>query len=87
MEGCAGRKSSSLRGGVFRRVTVLLAGVLFAGFFENKRGRQNSLTAFQSFRVNHIVHAESPSLTGYQANCFQDPEMLGDRWLTYTKQL
>ncbi len=62
-------------------MAVLLAGVCFAGFVEFEGGGENSLAAFHSLGVNHIVHAESPSLSGYQTNGFKHPEVLRDGWL------
>ena len=62
-------------------MTVFLAGAFFAGFVEFEGCGENPLTAFQPLGVNHIVHAESPSLPGYQTNGFKHPEVLRDGWL------
>jgi hypothetical protein len=68
------KKAGRLSGSIYRMAVLLAgvlftpAGVLFAAFLEFECGGKNSLTAFQPFRVNHIVYAEPPSFPGYQSN-------------------
>ena len=74
-------KKDSGPGSGLCQMTVLSAGVIVADFIEFECGGKNSLAAFQSFSVNLVVHAESPSFPCYETYRFQYPQMLRDSWL------